>query len=192
MSNDAHGHSERDGVKGTETSTDTLSTTLPRAHTSTNAQSLQLSAQRLTDQALQFLSTASNETLGACLVGLGATTYFLLGRVGLVLIGVAGGVVLHATWEGASSTADEEGKARDEKRRKETGLEVVHRVLGQRAQLVTSGGTTDGVESGVDVEIHSGEALNFSDFPPEVRKALDEFTDAVIRDYVKCASLIAS
>ena len=57
-------------------------------------------AQDLTSYALNFLSNASNETLGACFVGLGATTYLVLGRIGLVLIGVVGGVVLHATWDG--------------------------------------------------------------------------------------------
>ncbi|KAL8872462.1 MAG: hypothetical protein Q9198_007204 [Flavoplaca austrocitrina] len=56
-------------------------------------------AQESLDYILQFLSTASNETLGACLAGLGAATYFILGRIGLVLIGVVGGIVLHAVWE---------------------------------------------------------------------------------------------
>ncbi|KAL9041316.1 MAG: hypothetical protein Q9180_001357 [Flavoplaca navasiana] len=56
-------------------------------------------AQESLDHILQFLSTASNETLGACLAGLGAATYFILGRIGLVLIGVVGGIVLHAVWE---------------------------------------------------------------------------------------------
>lgn len=41
---------------------------------------LSVKARDLTSQVLQFLSTASNETLGACVVGLGATTYFVLGR----------------------------------------------------------------------------------------------------------------
>src|SRR6266480_6019842 len=57
-------------------------------------QNLQTTLQRFADRAIDFLSSASNETLGACLVGLGATTYFILGRVGLVVIGVAGGIVL--------------------------------------------------------------------------------------------------
>src|SRR5437868_920931 len=52
-------------------------------------------AQDLTSRILDFLSNASNETLIASLVGLGATTYFVLGRLGLLLIGGVGGVVLH-------------------------------------------------------------------------------------------------
>lgn len=61
---------------------------------------------RLTDAALSFLSNASNETLGACAIGLCATTYLALGRVGLVLIGTVAGVVLHATWEGSHDGGD--------------------------------------------------------------------------------------
>src|SRR3954451_11700486 len=45
------------------------------------------------DATLRFFATASNETLGACVVGLCASTYLVLGRVGLVLIGAVGGVV---------------------------------------------------------------------------------------------------
>jgi hypothetical protein len=38
--------------------------------------------QVFTDRALHFLAHASNEALGACLAGLGASTYFVFGRVG--------------------------------------------------------------------------------------------------------------
>ncbi len=43
--------------------------------------------QEITNRVLQFLSTASNETLGACVVGLCASTYLVLGRAGLLLLG---------------------------------------------------------------------------------------------------------
>ena len=161
------------------------------AATETPAQSFSDTAQQFTDRALEFLSTASNETLGACLVGLGATTYFVLGRVGLVLIGVVGGVVLHATWEdnshgGRSQTA----KAAEEKRRREVGLDVIHRVLSWRTRAGKVGkadGDSDDDDEATSnkIELASRKKLDFSDFRPETAKALNEFTDAFTRDYVK-------
>jgi hypothetical protein len=145
---------------------------------------LQTTAQQLTDRALVFLSNASNETLGACLVGIGATTYFVLGRVGLVLMGVVGGVVLHATWEGNTQEAS---KSVEEKRRKETGLDVVHRVLDWRTQRSETAreDEEDDAASSMKVDVFSKKALDFTGFRPETEEALNEFTDAVIRDYVK-------
>lgn len=144
-------------------------------------QSLQTTAQTLTDQALQFLSTASNETLGACLVGIGATTYFVLGRVGLVLIGVVGGVVLHATWEGGSSEGNAERNV-EEKRRKELGVEVVRRALEWRRGR--GGGEVEEERREEKVAV-LGKKLGFEGFRPETEGALNELTEAVIRDYVK-------
>ncbi|KAI4172166.1 MAG: hypothetical protein LQ343_003726 [Gyalolechia ehrenbergii] len=104
--------------------------------------------QELLDYGLHFLSTASNETLGACLAGLGAATYFMLGRVGLVLIGIVGGIVLHATWEGSSAQSDEQTVSTEEKtrRRREDGLKILQRVLEGRGQryLPGSGAHEDG------------------------------------------------
>jgi hypothetical protein len=152
------------------------------------SQSFQLTVQSLTDQALQFLSTASNETIGACLVGLGASTYFVLGRVGLVLMGVVGGVVLHATWEGAliDSSGAAEVKAAEEKRRREVGLDVVMRALTwqaakKSAQPDNSGDVID------KIELAAAMNLDFSAYPPQTAAAMTELTDAVIRDYVKYA-----
>ncbi|KAF2402397.1 hypothetical protein EJ06DRAFT_490811 [Trichodelitschia bisporula] len=144
-------------------------------------QSFQATAQQLTDQALRFLSSASNETLGACLVGLGATTYLVLGRVGLVLMGVAGGVVLHATWEAGST----DGKSREEEewRRKQAGVDIVQQALDWRRKQHEAL-NTEGEEQ-VRVERHPGITLDFSSFQPETAAALNELTDAVIRDYVK-------
>ena len=144
------------------------------------AQSTALSSaiQRFTDKALDFLAHASNETLGACLVGLGATTYLVLGRVGLVIIGVAGGVVLHATWDGIrGDIRDEETKKAERDRRRETGVEVVKRVLEWRA-----GETVD--EGSEVAKVFASQAVDFSNFDPETAAALNTFTDAVIKDYV--------
>ncbi|KAJ5170658.1 PX-associated sorting nexin 13 [Penicillium coprophilum] len=50
---------------------------------------------------LNFLSASTNETLLGVLALLVFVTYIILGRIGLLLIGVAVGVVLHASWEGS-------------------------------------------------------------------------------------------
>lgn len=139
----------------------------------------------LTDRALHFLATASNETLGACLVGLGAGTYLILGRVGLVLIGVVGGVVLHATWEGQpqnGESAEPKGKS-SEARKRELGAHVANRILDWRDKT----GKLDEEPSSSDLslKLYSGKSLDYSDFKPETAAALTELTDAVIRDYVK-------
>lgn len=136
-------------------------------------------ARDLISQILEFLSNASNETLGACIVALGATTWLILGRVGLVLIGIVGGVVLHATWErDGHGHTNEEVSALEAKRRREKGLDVVGRVLDWRKR-------TRGSEEPVDAETRSLKTLDFSEFQPETGAALTTLTDAVIRDYVK-------
>jgi hypothetical protein len=145
--------------------------------------SIQTTAQQLTDQALRFLSTASNETLGACLVGLGTTTYLVLGRVGLVLMGVVGGVVLHATWEGSAHDAS---KAVEERRRKETSLDVARRVLDWRHHDGSAEAEEDeDDEISTRLEVQPRKMSDFSAFRPETEAALNELTEAVIRDYVQ-------
>ncbi|KAF3007542.1 hypothetical protein E8E13_006482 [Curvularia kusanoi] len=139
----------------------------------------------LTDRALHFLATASNETLGACLVGLGAGTYLILGRVGLVLIGVVGGVVLHATWEGqpqSGESAEPKGKS-SEARKRELGAHVANRILDWRDK--TGKLDEEPASSDLSLKLYSGKSLDYSDFKPETAAALTELTDAVIRDYVK-------
>jgi hypothetical protein len=135
--------------------------------------------QTLTDRALHFLSHASNETLGACLVGLGATTYFVLGRVGLVIIGVAGGVVLHATWDGIrGDDRDDATKKADQQGRKEAGVEVAKRLLEWKAKQAAAEAKAE------DGRVYASQNLDFSSFGPETATALETFTNTVIKDYV--------
>ena len=135
-----------------------------------------------TSRILRFLSNASNETLCACVVGLAAATYLVLGRVGLLLIGVIGGVLLHAIWEDTGSEGVNDGvKALEARKRREKGLDVVERLLDWRED--SSGARKSPKAGGTDTKIIS-EDLDFSAFPPKTKGALEGFTGAIIRDYV--------
>ena len=140
----------------------------------------------VTDTVLNFLSSASNETLGACAIGLCATTYLVLGRVGLILIGAAGGIVLHATWEASSNTtAGSQTNAADgSRRRRELGIEVVRRTLDWRATSKRTQSHEDANSSIIDGSPEE-KTMGYSDFRPATRAALTSLTDAVIRDYVR-------
>ena len=140
----------------------------------------------VTDAVLSFLSSASNETLGACAIGLCATTYLVLGRIGLILIGAAGGIVLHATWESSGiTTAGSQSNAADgSRRRRELGIEVVRRTLDWRDTSKHTQSREDANSSIVESSPED-KTLGYSDFRPATRAALTSLTDAVIRDYVR-------
>lgn len=149
--------------------------------------------QEYLDHTLQFLSTASNETLGACLAGLGAATYFILGRIGLVLIGLVGGVVLHAIWEERNSQPGNRAESAEAiaKRRREDGLSILHRVLEWRNEDDTRPSEVNGYLNAVGSKPLALKQLNFSELEPATGAALTGLTDAVIRDYVKYMLLIS-
>ncbi|MCJ1352710.1 MAG: hypothetical protein MMC33_002694 [Icmadophila ericetorum] len=139
--------------------------------------------QDIVNQLLEFFSTASNEILGACFLGLGAATYLILGRVGLVLIGAVGGVVLHATFE-SGGTHNDSGEE-EIKKRKENGMQIVSRLLDWREKTPKEQ-NGDGIDSqDIALKLSAGEKLDFADFQPATRNALTSLVDAVIRDYVK-------
>lgn len=146
------------------------------------AERIAIQARDLTTRALDFLSNASNETLGACIIGLGAITWLVLGRVGLILIGVVGGVVLHATWEGGlQNNANDEAKAAAPRKRQEKGLDIAMRVLDWKKRREESR-ELDGLR---DMPVAPQKELDFEGFPPETKDALTSLVDSVVRDYVK-------
>lgn len=190
MQNNNNNHHEKldtpvhDNVTPTEQD-DTLADIKQSAVETASVASTQL--QDMADKVLHFLSHASNETLGACIVGLAATTYFVLGRVGLVLIGIVGGVALHATWEASHSSPDRSGVSETEqKKRREVGLDVVQRLLLSREKQKDK---TDKEESDDEARQVASTKADFSSFRPDTQAALNVFTNAVIRDYVKYAAL---
>ncbi|KAH7419887.1 putative meiotically up-regulated gene protein [Cadophora sp. MPI-SDFR-AT-0126] len=145
----------------------------PKPATTSNLTTTTLPEEDLTTRALRFLSTASPETIGVIAIGLAASTYLILGRFGLLLIGTVGGVVLHAAWEGQCHAVGSMEEIRREK-----GLDVIKRLLDVREIL----------KSGLDDEITQDDRLvgnSFEDFRPETAAALNELVDSVMRDYVK-------
>jgi hypothetical protein len=128
----------------------------------------------VTTRIFQFLSTATPGTLAGIAVGLAAVTYFVLGQVGLLLIGAFAGVAAYVHWE--ASNPDYARAVRGEK-----GVDIIARLLGEKNSL-----------RDVDVDRKATEedeaiflAQSFADFQPETQDALNDFVDAVIRDYVK-------
>lgn len=140
-------------------------------------------AQEFTSKILDFLSTASNELLGACALGLGLATYLVLGRLGLILIGVVVGIVFHATWDG--NNAKDDSLPVEQRRRKEASLDIVKRLLDWQDIHKES---TSVIASSAE-PLHLTE-LNFDGFQPETAAALDHIVDRVIEDYVKYAKAI--
>ena len=135
---------------------------------------------------LHFLSTASNEKLGACAAACGLVTYLVLGRFGLVIIGMVAGIVLHAAWEGyTGSGIDQRARDEEKKRRREVGLDVAARVLDWRQSQC--GSHEDRSRGNI-----KGDALqalerqeDFVEFRAATRTALTRLVDAVMRDYVQ-------
>lgn len=136
----------------------------------------------ITDAALRFVANASNETLGACAVGLAASTYLILGRLGLVLIGAFGGVLLHATWDSHAEQHGQNTAAEVAQRRKELGAEIVKRTLDWRDNKKDAASPSDKADK---VEASTArKTLDFSQYPPAIGAALTVFSDSVIKDYV--------
>jgi len=131
------------------------------------------------DYLLGFLGNASNETLGASLVGLALVTYLLLGRVGLLLIGLAGGIILQATWDGTRTQGDDGiGAKVQQKRMQESNLDIAQRLLEWRATA------RDSEDVPWQRRLYASPELDYSEFGPETAAALEAFTDAVVKDYV--------
>ncbi|TQS36573.1 hypothetical protein Golomagni_02971 [Golovinomyces magnicellulatus] len=139
------------------------------ATTKSNDGSSSLGVDDPTTFALQFLSTASPEAIFGLALGLATCTYFVLGRVGLILMGALAGVILHATWERQSIT-DRFSV------RRENSLDVIKRILDL--------GENNNKCGAVHIE-EERYADDFETLQPETAAALQELVDAIIRDYVK-------
>lgn len=148
------------------------------------------SSKNLLDAALDFLSTSNNETLLGVFGLLAVGTYVILGRIGLLLIGVALGVLLHASWEGPSHHNDSED-SRTPRKRRELALEVSQRLLDWPKRALPAEASNE-IEAGALVapEDLSSSDLDYETFRPATAAALRSLTDAVIQDYVKCGATL--
>ncbi|CAG7952872.1 unnamed protein product [Penicillium nalgiovense] len=138
------------------------------------------------DATLGFLSTSTNETLLGVFALLALITYIILGRIGLLLIGVILGVILHASWEGSDNEySDQTSHAQKPNRRRKLALEVSNRLLDwpKRASALDIQGEDDGSIS--TLEDMSSADLEYATFQPATADALKTLTDAVIKDYVR-------
>lgn len=136
------------------------------------------------DFVLDFLSTSNDETLLGVFALLTLMTYVILGRIGLLLIGVALGIILHASWEGPHEHKNEAPST--PKKRKELALEVSRRLL-DWPKFATSADASTEMDAGLaaDPEGISARDLDYASFQPATAAALRSLTDAVVRDYVK-------
>lgn len=124
----------------------------------------------------RFFSTATRESLGAVGVGLAATTYFVLGRVGLVLIGAFGGIALFVAWEARNPGVTRAIHG-------ETSADLLARAMEYRKREYNPHGDSLDVFDSTQDELDAAHA--FDNFRPQTRQALENFVDAVVRDYVK-------
>ncbi|KAK3989300.1 PXA domain-containing protein [Cladorrhinum sp. PSN332] len=126
----------------------------------------------LTTKVFKFLATATPGTLGGVAVGLAATTYLVLGNLGLVVIGAFGGIVTFIQWE-------------------QRNVEVARLVHGERgvdliARLLEArGNSKEREDEKKDDEEGAVVIRAFDDLQPETREALHELVDAIIDNYVK-------
>lgn len=138
----------------------------------------------LTQRILHFLSTAGNDTLLAVFAGLAVATFVILGRLGLLLIGLVAGVILHAHWDDVEDDLRNGGlDTSHHRRRRELGIEVANRLLEWQSQKTEDG--AHGQKSAVTKaeSMHNAE-LSFSSFRPATAAALTALTDAIVKDYV--------
>ncbi|KAL4962665.1 PX domain protein [Aspergillus stella-maris] len=131
---------------------------------------------QMMDWTLQFLSTCSSERLLSILVCLMGATYFILGRLGLVLIGTAIGIALHASWEGAGCLDTSEPQS---SRRKQLSLNIAHKLLEWDNKLPDTGNN-----EGISTEAALATGVQISSLGPATAAALNSLIDATVRDYV--------
>jgi len=122
----------------------------------------------------RFLSTATAEVLSAIAVALSAATYLILGKVGLLLIGAFGGVVLFIHYE--QKHPEVSRAVRGEK-----GIDAIERLIREMKDSFKKEETGEQDDESVEQQT----IRTFDDFRPETRDAMKGLVDAITRDYVK-------
>lgn len=136
----------------------------------------------ITERILHFLSNASNEALLATTACLCIVIWIIFGKIGLLLIGFLAGVVSYASWESTSyHSLNGGGPARQHIRPRELGIQVVNRLLEWRLQNTQENGAEE--DDPAFEKLHMD--LDYSTFRPATATALNELTDAIVKDYVR-------
>ncbi|KAL2264688.1 hypothetical protein VTJ83DRAFT_7198 [Remersonia thermophila] len=137
------------------------------------------SEESLATKVLGFLATATPGTLSGVAVGLAATTYLVLGRLGLVLIGAFGGIVGFIQWE--QRNAEVVRVVRGER-----GIDLLQRLLAARGPSDLAPPKSASADEHADAEAEEAALLRaFEELPPESREAMTQLVDAVIDSYVR-------
>ena len=134
---------------------------------------------------LIFLSTGSNEAVAASFLGLALLTYFLLGRIGLLFIGITVGVILHASWEIRERDISRYPQIKKRKHLNSTGLELLDTLLQWRAEV------NDKLEREQEKEDlrykDSDDGANLISLP-KTYDAIEQLKDALLRNYIEWAA----
>jgi hypothetical protein len=141
---------------------------------------------------LQLLGDASNPTLVACFTAVVFSVVIIFGGAGLLLLGIVAGCLLHAAWSNSNARHSGDighlGKAGGD----ESSLSHAKRVLGLHQASTSSNAEPDTSSEAQDKLEKPSRGLDLSKLPPETGAALASFTDAVMRDYVRCVLLLPS
>ncbi|KAL2811165.1 PXA domain-containing protein [Aspergillus granulosus] len=139
-----------------------------------------INMKELVDLVLQFLSTCSNEMLLFVLALLMGATYILLGRLGLIIIGITLGIALHASWDHSGNPPLESQSSS----RKQLSLHVTHRLLDWQNNRRAKHDPKLNDEGEHMTEEASDVGFDSSSYGPATASALQSIVDAVVRDYV--------
>ncbi|KAG5983572.1 hypothetical protein E4U55_007814 [Claviceps digitariae] len=132
-------------------------------------------ASALAAKALEFISKATPATLSGLAVAVSAVIYALLGRIGLVLIGAIGGVLVFISIEVRNPAIAQAVRG-------EQGSDVLARVWSELKRNADANKIKLD-DRGEDED--EATFKSFDDFRPETREALGGLVDAVVRDYIK-------
>lgn len=183
VSNDASHEFQLDQVRRIEQPLSTNGVNYDMDDRPVKANSNGLQMQQLADWMLHFLSTCGNESLLLVLVCLMGATYIILGRLGILLIGIALGIALHSSWEGASNRHSPETLSSN---RKQLSLNIVYKLLDWKSKQrigIDPNVDNDGeytTESKLDMDVNLSISLG-----PATATALHSLIEAAVRDYVK-------
>ncbi|RAH57882.1 PX domain protein [Aspergillus piperis CBS 112811] len=137
------------------------------------------------ESTLQFLSTANSETLLGVFACLVVATLVLFGRLGLLLIGIASGIILHAQWEAVYEDPIHPLSNPRQRRRKELALDITRRLLDwPKSTTLAADAEQDDTGQVFLFGDSSSADLDYSALGPKTADALRSITDAAMKDYV--------